>query len=168
VALVSSGDSGVYGMASPVYELASEFLDVKISVVPGVTAALSGGAVLGAPLGHDFVVISLSDLLPPWEIIEKRLRSAAAGDFVIAIYNPGSHGRPHHLRNACRILLESLPPKRVCGIVSNICRAGERAKLTTLEALGEESVDMGMTIFVGNSRTKILGGKLVTPRGYLD
>jgi precorrin-3B C17-methyltransferase len=166
ICLISSGDSGVYGMASPVLELAAEFPDVTIEIAAGVTAALSGGALLGAPLANDFAVISLSDLLTPWGTIEKRLRAAAAGDFSICIYNPGSSGRKDSLRRAAGILLEALPRDRVCGIVRCIGREGESTALTTLGELERLEPDMSMTVFIGNSQTKPLGGKMITPRGY--
>lgn len=132
VAMLCSGDAGVYGMAGPVLELA-EGKNVEIEVVPGVTAALSGAAILGAPLMHDFCVISLSDLLTPWETIARRLRCAAAGDFSIVLYNPRSKKRPNHLRRACEILLEEMRPDTVCGWVKNIGRPGECSGLTTLD-----------------------------------
>jgi precorrin-3B C17-methyltransferase len=166
VCLVSSGDSGVYGMASPAYEIAENYPDVCIEVIPGITAALSGAALLGAPLGHDFTVISLSDLLTPWELIEKRLRFAAAGDFVISIYNPQSHGRNGYINKACAILLEVIEGERVCGIANHTGREGESYKITSLEKLGKEKIDMQTTVFIGNSRTKNINGKMVTPRGY--
>lgn len=168
-ALVCSGDAGVYGMASPVLELAAAYPAVEVEVVPGVTAALAGAAVLGAPLGHDFCTVSLSDLLTPWELIEKRLCCAAEGDFVLCLYNPASHSRPDHLKRACRILLEAgKAPETVCGYVRNIGREGESAALTTLGALGEIPADMFTTVFIGSSRTKVICGRMVTPRGYLQ
>jgi precorrin-3B C17-methyltransferase len=167
VCLISSGDSGVYGMASPVFELAGDYPGVEIELVPGVTAALSGGALLGAPLANDFAVISLSDLLTPWDLIEKRLRAAAVGDFAICVYNPGSFGRKESLCRAADILLEILPLERVCGITRNIGREGESAVITTLGALKLIQPDMNMTVFIGNSLTRVLNGKLVSPRGYL-
>ncbi len=166
VALVCSGDAGVYGMAGLVLELQREFPDVEVQVVPGITAALSGGAVLGAPLGHDFCVISLSDLLTPWELIEKRLRAAAAGDFCVAIYNPMSHHRTDTLQRACGILLEEKGPETVCGWVRNIGREGEECSVLTLGELQNAKLDMFTTVFVGSSRTEVIGGRMVTPRGY--
>ena len=166
VALVCSGDAGVYGMASPLLELAAEYPDVEVEVVPGLTAALSGAAVLGAPLAHDFCVISLSDRLTPWETIENRLRYAAEGNFAIAIYNPASHGRPDHLKRACDILLRVLPEERLCGIVRNIGREGQSSRILTLGELQAADVDMFCTVFVGNSSTKVVNGALITPRGY--
>lgn len=168
VAMVCSGDSGVYGMAALCFELRGEEVSPEIEVVPGLTAACSGAAVLGAPLTHDFAVISLSDRLTPWEKIEERLRCAARGDFAIAIYNPKSHGRPDHLRRACDILLETLPENRLCGVARNIGREGEAAVLLTLKQLRSYDADMFCTVFIGNEMTRTVGGKLVTPRGYRD
>ena len=165
VAMLCSGDAGVYGMAGPVLELA-EGRNVEIEVVPGVTAALSGAAILGAPLMHDFCVISLSDLLTPWETIARRLRCAAAGDFSIALYNPRSKKRPEHLRRACEILLEEKSPDTVCGWVRNIGRTGQCHGLTTLGELGSLELDMFTTVFIGASTTKNVDGYMVTPRGY--
>ncbi len=166
VSLVCSGDSGVYGMAGLALELSVDFPGVEIEIVPGVTAALSGGALLGAPLGHDFAVISLSDLLTPWELIEKRLRAAAAGDFAIAIYNPSSKKRADYLAKACDILLEQKSPQTVCGIARNIGRAGCSYQIMTLEKLRDTSVDMFSTVFIGSSSTRNINGRMVTPRGY--
>lgn len=165
VAMLCSGDAGVYGMAGPGLELA-EGKDIEIEVVPGVTAALSGAAILGAPLMHDFCVISLSDLLTPWEVIERRLRCAAAGDFSIALYNPRSKKRPDHLRRACEILLEEKSPDTVCGWVKNIGRPGQCHGLATLKDLGSLELDMFTTVFIGASTTKNVNGRMVTPRGY--
>ena len=166
VAMVCSGDAGVYGMASPVLELARDYPQVDVEVVSGVTAALSGGAVLGAPLGHDFCVISLSDLLTPWEVIEKRLVCAAEGDFAVCLYNPSSKKRRDHLRRACEILLRTRSGDTVCGWVRNIGREGQEHKLLTLSKLSAEEVDMFTTVFIGSSRTRALNGRMVTPRGY--
>ena len=169
VAMVCSGDAGIYGMAGLVYEVAQDYPPIEIQVVPGITAACGGAAVLGAPLTHDFAVVSLSDLLTPWDLIEKRLRCAAEGDFVLCLYNPASHSRPDHLKRACAILLDAgKAPETVCGWVRNIGRAGETSGLTTLEELGEEPVDMFTTVFIGSSRTQVIGGRMVTPRGYLQ
>ena len=165
-ALVCSGDAGVYGMAGPVLELAPQFPEVEIQVVPGVTAALAGAAVLGAPLMHDFAVLSLSDLLTPWETIEKRLHCAAEADFVLCIYNPRSKKRADHLMKACDIVMEHRDENTVCGIVRNIGREGQEHKLMTLRQLRDEPVDMFTTVFIGNSATRALGDKMVTPRGY--
>lgn len=168
VAMVCSGDSGIYGMAALIYELRGESPDPEVKIIPGLTAACSGAALLGAPLTHDFAVISLSDRLTPWEKIEKRLENAAEADLSIVIYNPASRGRPDHLRRACDILLRHLPGDRLCGIASQIGRAGERGRVLTLEALSTAETDMFCTVFIGNSMTKSIRGKLVTPRGYRD
>lgn len=167
VALVCSGDAGVYGMASPMYELLPEYENTELEVVPGITAANSGAAVLGAPLNHDYCVISLSDLLTPWETIEKRIKAAIAGDFAIAIYNPSSHKRKDYLMKACDIMLESgASPDRACGYVENIGREGQNATVCTLSELREAQVNMFTTVFVGNSMSFIQDNKLVTKRGY--
>ena len=166
VALVCSGDAGVYGMASPLLELAADYPAVEVEVVAGVTAALSGGAVLGAPLGHDFCVISLSDLLTSWSVIEKRLACAAEGDFAICLYNPSSKKRKDYLRRACEILLRVRSGDTACGWVRNIGREGQECRLLTLEQLRDEEVDMFTTVFIGSSRSRCAGGRLVTPRGY--
>lgn len=169
VAVGCSGDSGVYGMAGLIYEVAQEYDPIDIEVVPGITAACGGAAVLGAPLTHDFAVVSLSDLLTPWEKIEARLTAAARADFVLCLYNPASKSRPDYLRRACDILLAAgKSPDTVCGTVRNIGRAGEEAHILTLGQLRGTQVDMFTTVFVGNSQTKVLGGKMVTPRGYLQ
>ena len=166
-ALICSGDAGVYGMAAPLLELAEAFPAVEIEIVPGVTAALSGAAVLGAPLGHDFCVISLSDLLTPWTVIEKRLRSAAEGDFSICLYNPGSHSRTDCLKKACDILMDAgKSPQTPCGWVRNIGRGGQESRLLTLEQLRDEKTDMFTTVFIGSSGTFVKNGWLITPRGY--
>ena len=166
VAMVCSGDSGVYGMAAPILELSPLYPDVDIEVIPGVTAALSGGSVLGAPLGHDFCVISLSDLLTPWELIKKRLEAASYGDFCICIYNPCSRRRKDHLKNACEILLKHKSPDTVCGWVKNIGRDGQDSFITTLLELKDAQLDMFTTVFIGSSATKNINGRMVTPRGY--
>lgn len=166
VAMISSGDAGVYGMAGLMYEIGQQYPEVSVSVIPGVTAALSGGAELGAPLVHDFAVISLSDLLTPWETIEKRLLAAAEGDFAIAVYNPASRKRADYLKRACEILMTRLPKDRVCGFVKNIGREGTSLQVLTLFELSNMQADMFTTVFIGNSATRVIDGKLVTPRGY--
>ena len=167
VALVCSGDAGVYGMASPLLELAEGCPDVTVEVVPGLPAALRGGAVLGAPLAHDFCVLSLSDRLTPWEVIEKRLAAAAMGDFCMAVYNPSSKGRPDYLARAVRILLQNgKAPDTVCGLVRNIGREGQSAQVLTLAQLEQMPVDMFTTVYIGNRNTRVLQGRMVTPRGY--
>ncbi len=168
VALICSGDAGIYGMASPLLEAAAEEGFDDIEIVPGITAALSGAAVLGAPVGHDLCIISLSDLLTPWERIEKRLRAAAEGDFCIAIYNPSSHKRADYLKKACEILMEKISPDTACGYVRNIGREGTVSKVCTLAELSDEQVDMFTTVFIGNSMTRTVNGRLITPRGYKD
>lgn len=167
VAVICSGDAGVYGMAGLIYELSEQFPPVEIEIVPGITAALAGAAVLGAPLTHDFAVISLSDLLTPWQLIEKRLSCAAEADFCIVLYNPASKKRSDYLQKACDIFLKYKSPETVCGIVHNIGREGQYAEVLTLKHLRQARVDMFTTVFVGNDQTKILSGKMVTPRGYL-
>ena len=167
VALVCSGDAGVYGMASPLLELAGAYPDVEVEIVPGLTAALSGAAVLGAPLAHDFCVISLSDRLTPWAVIEKRLACAAAGDFCVALYNPSSKGRADYLAKAVRVLrANGKADETLCGVVRSIGREGQSSCLLTLAELEQTAVDMFTTVFVGNAATQNLRGKMVTPRGY--
>lgn len=166
VSLVCSGDSGVYGMASLVLELAKGE-DLEIKIIPGVTAACSGAAVLGAPLSHDFAVISLSDLLTPWKLIEKRIQYAAMGDFVICIYNPSSKKRADYLRRASEIVLQYQSPNTVCGYVRNIGRDGEEKRILSLKQLQEAHLDMFTTVYIGNSQTTVMDGRMVTPRGYL-
>ncbi len=168
VSIVCSGDAGVYGMASLMYEVAQQYPPVDIEIVPGVTAACSGAAVLGAPLIHDFAVISLSDLLTPWELIEKRLACAADGDFCICLYNPSSIKRHDYLQKACDIILQYRQADNIAGIVQNIGREGEHAEVMTLARLREKQVDMFTTVFIGNSKTKNINNKMVTPRGYKD
>ncbi len=166
VALVCSGDAGVYGMASLIYELSEEYPPCDIRVVSGITAAASGAALLGAPLGNDFCTISLSDYLTPWPAIEKRLLLACEVDFVIAVYNPASKKRPHHLRRACELLLPIAGKDRPCGIAANIGRKGQWSKVCPLSELSTQQVDMFTTVFIGNSKTRIINGRLITPRGY--
>ena len=168
VALVCSGDAGVYGMASPVLELAGEYDDVDIEVVPGVSAANGGAAVLGAPLMHDWCTISLSDLMTPWDKIERRLVAAAQADFCIALYNPSSHKRADYLRRACDVLLAYQSPNTVCGYVRSIGREGQSSNVLTLRELRDTPVDMLTCVFVGNSETRVVDGRMVTPRGYLQ
>ena len=148
VALVCSGDAGVYGMASPVLELAEDYPDVDVEVIAGATAAQSGSAVLGAPLAHDFAVVSLSDLLTPWEVIERRLAAV--------------------LSRAAKIMLEWKAPDTLCGWVRNIGREGQQSGMCRLSELGEFDADMFTTVFVGNADTKRVGGRMVTPRGYRE
>ena len=137
-----------------------------MEVVPGVTAALSGAAVLGAPLGHDFCAVSLSDRLTPWEQIETRLALAAEAGFLLCLYNPASRGRSDALRGACDVLLTKLPPETVCGWVRNIGRPGQESRILPLSALRQEALDMFTTVFIGNATTRCIAGRMVTPRGY--
>ena len=155
-------------MAGLICEVGKDYPDVGIEIVPGITAASGGAAVLGAPLMHDFAVISLSDLLTPWEKIERRVRAAAEADFVICIYNPSSKKRADYLKKACEMILEFRRPETVCGIVRNIGRDGETYEILSLEQLRDTQVDMFTTVFIGNSNTMELNGRMVTPRGYKD
>ena len=166
VAMISSGDAGVYGMAGIMCQVCKEHPEVEIEVVPGITAACSGAAVLGAPLIADFCTISLSDLLTPWEKIEKRLDCASQADFCIALYNPSSIKRHDYLQKACDIMLKNQPGTIPCGIVRNIGREGEAYELTTLAELREKQVDMFSTVIIGNTQTEVINGRMVTPRGY--
>jgi precorrin-3B C17-methyltransferase len=167
VAMVSSGDPGVYGMAGIVLEVAAQDADpVPVDIIPGVTAATAASAILGAPLVSDFAVISLSDLLTPWEKIERRLEAASAADFSIVLYNPKSEGRIEPLVKAYEIMLKHINPNTPVGIVRQAGRAGENATITTLKDLLNCDIDMVTTIVVGNSATKIVNGKMVTARGY--
>ena len=166
VALVCSGDAGVYGMAGPVLELKPAYPGVTVEIVPGVTAALSGAALLGAPLGHDFCVVSLSDRLTDWAVIEKRLRMAARGDFAICLYNPASRHRADYLKRACDILMEEMDGGTVCGLARLIGREGESFRVLDLQSLRGAEADMFTTVFIGSSQTRCIGGKMVTPRGY--
>lgn len=165
-AVVCSGDAGVYGMAGILLEMGEEYPEVEICVGAGVTAALAGGAVLGAPLGHDFAIISLSDLLTPWEKIEKRLRCVAMCDMVICLYNPSSRKRKDYLKKACHIVGEYQKPETICGYVQNIGRDGENYNIITLSELENTQVDMFTTVFIGNSQTRQIRDRMVTPRGY--
>jgi precorrin-3B C17-methyltransferase len=166
VCVVSGGDAGVYGMAGLILELAAPHPRLEVEVIPGVTAACSTSAALGAPLTRDFVAISLSDRLTDWGAIEKRLRSAAQADFVICLYNPASRARKSHLKRACEIILEHRAPQTPCGIARNIGRDGGYSQVMTLAGLAVYEADMFTTIVVGNSETRIINGRLVTPRGY--
>ncbi|WP_435613058.1 precorrin-3B C(17)-methyltransferase [Streptomyces sp. bgisy159] len=164
VALIGSGDAGVYAMASPALAEASD--DIDVVGVPGVTAALAAGAILGAPLGHDHVSISLSDLHTPWEVIERRVRAAAEADLVVTFYNPRSRGRDWQLPKALAILAGHRAPATPVGVVRNASRADESSRVTTLGALDPATVDMMTVVTVGNTATRIIAGRMVTPRGY--
>ena len=168
VSVICSGDAGIYGMAGLLFELAQAYEGMEIEVIPGITAACSGGALLGAPLGHDFAVISLSDLLTPWDVIEKRLRAAAEADFAICLYNPDSHKRTGYLKKACDIVLDYREPGTTCGIVRNIGRESESFLVMPLEELKDADADMFSTVFIGNTQTRCIGKHMVTPRGYRD
>lgn len=166
VSMICSGDAGVYGMSGLMYEVGVRYPEVELEIIPGVTAALGGGAVLGAPLIHDFCLISLSDLLTPWEKIEKRLLAASEADLSICLYNPSSKKRHDYLMKACDLMMQFKSPETVCGIVGNIAREGEFSRVMTLKELRDTQVDMFTTVFIGNSQTKDINGKMVTPRGY--
>ncbi|MFD1405459.1 precorrin-3B C(17)-methyltransferase [Robinsoniella peoriensis] len=166
VAMICSGDAGVYGMSGLMLEIGSGYPEIGVEVIPGVTAATGGAAVLGAPLIHDFALISLSDLLTPWEKIEKRLVLASEADFVICLYNPSSKKRHDYLQKACDLMMQAKAAETVCGIVMNIGREGETMQVMTLKELRDTKVDMFTTVFIGNSQTKEIDGKMVTPRGY--
>ncbi|MGV9604988.1 precorrin-3B C(17)-methyltransferase [Streptomyces sp. NPDC003631] len=164
VALIGSGDAGVYAMASPALAEASD--DIDVAGVPGVTAALAAGAILGAPLGHDHVSISLSDLHTPWEVIERRVRAAAESDLVVTFYNPRSRGRDWQLPKALAILGAHRAPSTPVGVVRNASRPDESSRLTTLACLDPATVDMMTVVTVGNTATREIAGRMVTPRGY--
>ena len=166
VSMICSGDAGVYGMSGLMYEVGVNYPDVELEFIPGVTAATGGAAVLGAPLIHDFCLISLSDLLTPWEKIEARLLGASKADFVICLYNPSSKKRHDYLQKACDLMMQYKSPDTVCGIVSYIGREGENWKVLSLRELRDTQVDMFTTVWIGNSQTKEINGKMVTPRGY--
>jgi len=167
VAVISGGDSGIYGMAGPVLEVAEkEGVNIPIEIVPGVTAATAVAAKLGAPIMGDFAAISLSDLLTPWSQIEKRLKAAAEADFVIVLYNPKSRSRKEPLVKAHEILLKYRSPDTPVGIVRNVGRKGEQTVITTVKEMLNHEIDMATTIIVGNSATRLLNQKMVTSRGY--
>lgn len=167
VAMVSSGDSGIYGMTGLIYQLVQDMgADVEVEAVPGVTAASSGASILGAPLMHDVAIISLSDLMTPIEKIMKRVELAGEGDFVIVLYNPKSHGRTEYIDRVTDILLGMRSPETPVGIARNIGRADENKTITTLGKLKEAEVDMFSTVFIGNSQTYVRDGVMITPRGY--
>lgn len=166
VAMICSGDAGVYGMSGLMFEIGERYPEIEVETVPGVTAALAGASILGAPLIHDFALISLSDLMTPWEKIEKRLLLASEADFVICLYNPSSKKRYDYLQKACDLMMQTKSGETVCAIVKNIGRDKEEGKETTLKELRDTEVDMFTTVFIGNSQTKVINGKMVTPRGY--
>lgn len=165
VAVVSSGDPGIYGMAGIILEMADE--DIPVEIIPGVTSATAAAAALGAPLMHDFAVISLSDLLTPWTKIMTRLEAAGLGDFIVVLYNPKSKGRQSQIETAREILLWHKDPQTPVGIVRCAKRGKEEVVITTLKDMLKEEIDMLTTVIVGNSQTRVENGKMITPRGYL-
>lgn len=170
VAVVSSGDPGVYGMAGLVLEIIEKLPQEKkpeAEIIAGLSAVNAAAAILGAPLMHDFAVISLSDLLTPWELIKKRLACAADGDFVIALYNPRSNRRVTHLEEAREIVMAVRGKDTPVGIVRKAGREGQSMTLSTLENLIHEEVDMQTLVIIGNSKTYVADGKMITPRGYV-
>ena len=166
VSLICSGDPELYGMAGLALEMSADRPNADIEIIPGVTAAMSGGAVLGAPLTSDFAVISLSDILTPREKIRMRLEFAAKCDLVIVLYNPSSRARSGYLKSACELIMQYRDPETVCGYVKNIGRDGQESRVLTLSKLSGVQADMFTTVFIGNSETLNIGGKMVTPRGY--
>lgn len=167
VAVISSGDAGIYGMAGLILELITkQELDIPVKVVPGVTASIGAAAVLGAPIMHDFCHISLSDLMTPWEVIEKRLRLAAEADFVICLYNPRSKGRSEHLANAFKIMGEFKDGSTSVGIVKDVGREDQEKFICTFDTMDFERVDMTTMVIIGNKSTYIHDDLMITPRGY--
>lgn len=167
VAVISSGDAGIYGMAGLILELITkQNLDIPVKVVPGVTASIGAASVLGAPIMHDFCHISLSDLMTPWEVIEKRLRLAAEADFVICLYNPRSKGRSEHLAKAFKIMGEFKDGSTPVGIVKDVGRADQEKFICTFDTMDFERVDMTTMVIIGNKSTYIKDDLMITPRGY--
>ena len=170
-AVVSSGDAGIYGMAGLVLELLAEqnLMDhVEVEVIPGISSLSAAAALLGAPLMHDFAVISLSDLMTPWEVIEARVEAAAGADFVLVIYNPRSAKRDWQFEAVLRLVVKSRGEDIPVGLVRNAARKDESTTITTISGLNANDVDMLSIIIVGNSQTRIIGDKMVTPRGYME
>ena len=163
VALISTGDSGIYGMAGLILQMKE---DENVEIIPGVTASSAAGSVVGAPLMHDNCNISLSDLMTPYDLIKKRVRNAADADMIISLYNPRSKGRPHYLRDAIEIIKEYRELNTPVAVVRHALREGQEYKLFTLENFDEEVVDMFSIVIVGNSQSLIKEGKFITPRGY--
>lgn len=161
--IVSTGDSGLYGMAGPILEIAE---GVEVEVVPGISAAFCAASELGAPIMHDFCTISLSDLMTSWDVIEKRLECVAVGDFVITLYNPKSLGRPKHIERAIEIILEHRSPDTPVGLIKNAGRDGNERRITTLSTIDYEFIDMMTVVVIGNSKTFIDNDYIITPRGY--
>ncbi|QGU94425.1 precorrin-3B C(17)-methyltransferase [Clostridium bovifaecis] len=168
VSVISTGDSGIYGMAGLILELADEMERKNIEVIPGVTASSAAASIVGAPLMHDNCNISLSDLMTPYELIKKRVEAAAFADFIISFYNPRSKGRPNYLREAIEIIKKYRNSDTPVAVVKNALRDGEEASLFTLETFDDSIVDMLSIVIVGNSQTYIKGGKMITPRGYFQ
>ncbi|MGB7802794.1 precorrin-3B C(17)-methyltransferase [Buttiauxella sp.] len=167
VALISSGDAGIYGMAGLVLELVtSQQLDIEVRLVAGITASIAAASLLGAPLMHDFCHISLSDLLTPWPVIEKRIIAAASADFVICFYNPRSRGREGHLARAFELMSEFTAPQTPVGVVKAAGRKKEQKWITTFGEMDFEPVDMTSLVIVGNKTTFVRNGLMITPRGY--
>ena len=164
VALISSGDAGVYGMAGIMLEIAND--EIEVEVIPGVTATNAAAAITGAPVMHDYVTISLSNLLTDWELIKKRLELAAQGDFVVSIYNPKSRGRVTQIEEAQKIMLKYKPKMTPVAIVRNARRENEEYVVTTLEEMTKHEIDMLTIVIIGNSNTYVKNGKIITPRGY--
>lgn len=164
--ILSTGDAGLYGMAGPILELLKEDDEVQVEIVPGVSSVFSAAAELGAPVMHDLAIISLSDLMTPWELIQKRIDLAAQGDFVISLYNPRSKGRPDHLQTAIEIILKHKSPDTPVGVVKNSGRENKEQWVTTLKDLDYEKVDMLTILIIGNKASYIDGDKIITPRGY--
>jgi precorrin-3B C17-methyltransferase len=165
VCVISGGDAGIYGMAALLYELTDGHA-IEVEVIPGITAANSAAAILGSPLANDFAVVSLSDLLTPWDVIEKRLDACSMADMVLCLYNPQSKKRSGYLERACAIVLRHKPPETNCGYVRNAFRDNGESRICSLAELSKAAVDMFTTVIIGNSCTKIINGKLVTVRGY--
>ncbi|CUH94010.1 Cobalt-precorrin-3B C(17)-methyltransferase [Propionispora sp. 2/2-37] len=169
VTVVSSGDPGIYGMAGLVYEIVAQYpenIRPEVTVIPGISAVNAAAAVLGAPLMHDFAVISLSDLLTPWEMIQKRVEMAGSADFVIALYNPKSLKRTTQIEEVRKILLRHRSPLTPVGIVGHASRMGQRAVISSLERFTQEHIDMFSLVIIGNSQTFVQDGRMITPRGY--
>ncbi len=166
VAVISSGDAGIYGMAALLLELVENDSKIDIEIVPGITAATAAASLLGAPLSNDFAVISLSDLLTPWTTIERRLEAAGVGDFVVCLYNPKSKTRKDYLNRACDILLRHKPRQTWCGHVRNALRDNRDYHICTLQELPNAEIDMLTTVIIGNADTRRIGDRLVTSRGY--
>jgi len=169
VSLVSSGDPGIYAMAGLVLEIMSvQEIHLDVEIIPGVAALNGCAALLGAPLMHDFAAISLSDLLTPWDVIENRLRMASEADFVIGLYNPKSKKRVHHIEKACKVIMEHRSPKTPAGIGTSIARPNQSVKITTLDKIPESDIGMQSIVIIGNSKTFVWNGYMITPRGYSE